>query len=365
MWLVNRGHKNSADMYNRIDLIQHSDDISKIRWSTNSSDWLERAPNHLIGCSSDQIVVTASWDGTVSAVRFGLDENNQFHVYWRKTIDSIHEDRVLCLSEFCSLDSRGNDILIASGGCDSLINIIKINHDQCAPVQVLKGHDDNVQKVLFLSSQTLASCSRDATIRIWNLQQGCIQIINYDCGVYKLEYCPQMQYLCAGTYNAQVHVYQIVNSKAILLKDLKGHTGRIVVMKLKYLKNRKEGDKLILATGSKDLSIKTWDLKAGTLLHNYDMHGGILTACDFDQEKLISGSYDQVIRIFHHYEREGDIRASTMKQLSRIDKGYKILTVDLFLYQHDTITSLSYTLSQLVAGCGDGSVIVWSFFSEE
>jgi WD40 repeat protein len=328
-------------------LIEHDDLVSKIRWNKDESDWLN-VPKNIKDVP--HLIVSASWDENVTIVKFTIDEDNNVSTLWKTTMEDVFADRVMCLSQLCAL---GDSILIAAGSCDFSIVLFELTEEKCSVKFELQGHTDSVQQILFLTPNLLASCSRDHTIKLWNCEkQECIQTIELDCGLYKLEYCDGC--LSCGTYSGEVLIYQLEENILQELYSLDAHSGRITILKMKYIPSE---DRVILATGSKDLTLKTWDLTTGDEIKSY-YHNGIMTSCKFDQEKIVTGSYDEHVRIFYEFPSNESFNQHG-RQSSRIycdpvhsiEKDYK--------YEMDTIGSISYCRSQLVVGCGDGTVLIW------
>jgi WD40 repeat protein len=150
-----------------------------------------------------------------------------------------------------SLKQLTNCFYLACGLSNGNINIYDINNNGSL-ISTLVGHTVDVNDLILLSSDLLASSSSDRTICIWNLTTNSTKFI------------------------------------------LKGHAFNANGLKLVSCD--------ILASGSSDNSIKLWNITNGTLTGTLSNHTGvILNSVDFlsSSQKLVSGSYDQAIKIWN------------------------------------------------------------------
>jgi WD40 repeat protein len=82
-------------------------------------------------------------------------------------------------------------------------------------------------------------------------------------------------------------------AKNSLKLTIKGHTDSI--------RGLKQIAATFLASGSSDYTIKLWDLTLGTLSNHYE---AIFVVDLLDQQTLISGSYDESIKLVRIGRRE-------------------------------------------------------------
>ncbi|KAJ9473700.1 hypothetical protein DIPPA_17135 [Diplonema papillatum] len=82
-----------------------------------------------------------------------------------------HEGSVRCLA----LDLKGDRL--ASASDDTEVRVWDTNNDNC--IRRLQGHEHTVSHVSFVlpEQRLLASCSRDGTVRLWDLQTGSVDKI--------------------------------------------------------------------------------------------------------------------------------------------------------------------------------------------
>src|SRR6266496_3481065 len=78
-----------------------------------------------------------------------------------------------------------------------------------------------------------------------------------------------------------------------LLHTLEGHTDRVDPLAW-------SPDGKLLGSGSKDQTVRLWDLTTGTLLHTLEGHKGAITSAAWspDGKLLVSGSYDETVRLW-------------------------------------------------------------------
>ena len=112
------------------------------------------------------------------------------------------------------------------------------------------GHTNSVNSLKLINDTHLASGSSDSTIKIWNFEQGTLELtINTGSPVNVIELLDN-GLIAGGMDNHWTGIWCINNGS--LIRTLQAHSER--VLSLELLKN---GD---LATGSSDNKIKVWDL---------------------------------------------------------------------------------------------------------
>jgi WD40 repeat protein len=151
-----------------------------------------------------------------------------------------------------SLKLLTNGFYLASGLQSGKINIYDINNNGSL-ISILVGHTVDVNDLILLSNDLLASSSGDRSIRIWNLTTNSTKFI------------------------------------------LQGHTERVDGLKLVSCD--------ILASGSSDNSIKLWNITNGQIIRTLTGHSYyILNSVDFlsNSQTLVSGGYsDRLIKIWN------------------------------------------------------------------
>jgi WD40 repeat protein len=189
---------------------------------------------------------------------------------------------------------------VATGGGDYKIHIYSLAslldaHGECdvEPIRTLTGHTNDVHAVSFLDDQTLVSAGDDRTVRYWNTATG-------------------------QTTNVILAHDRAIPSLA---------------------SSRSRG---WIATGSRDNTVKTWDLRTGRLIHTL-AHGGDVNSVAFspDAKYLASASYDGMVRLWD----------PASGKLHRELKGHqgRVFTV-----------AFDPSGRRIISGGADGTVRMWS-----
>ncbi|MEA5603092.1 eIF2A-related protein [Nostoc sp. UHCC 0252] len=171
-------------------------------------------------------------------------------------------------------------------------------------VNRLEGHTDIVWGVTFSpDGQTLASGSRDQTVKIWHPDGTLLQTLkgNTDA-VTSLSFSPDGQTLASASLDKTVQIWH---------KNLA--TGKFDPKPYKTLKGHKDWvysvnfspDGELLATASKDRTIKLWR-KDGTLVKTLRGHRGWVNWVNFspDGQLIASASDDKTVKI---WRRDGSL----------------------------------------------------------
>ncbi|MDH6062099.1 hypothetical protein NWP17_16935, partial [Chrysosporum bergii ANA360D] len=224
---------------------------------------------------------------------------------------------------------------LASGSRDNTIKIWNVKTGQ--PLHTLSGHSSWVHSVAYSSDgQTLASGSDDNTIKIWNVKTG--QLLHTLSGhsslVLSVAYSPDGQTLASGSYDKTIKIWNVNTGQ--LLQTLSGHYN--LVLSVAY-----SPDGQTLASGSGDSTIKIWNVRTGQLLHTLSGHSSWVysVAYSSDGQTLASGSGDKTIKIWN--VRTGQL----LHTLSGHSDG--VLSV---AYSPDSQT--------LASGSGDNTIKIWN-----
>ncbi|MBE9245208.1 serine/threonine protein kinase [Microcystis aeruginosa LEGE 00239] len=109
--------------------------------------------------------------------------------------------------------------------------------------------------------------------------------------VYSLAYSPDGRYLASGSKDRTIKIWEVATGKG--LRTLTGHSG--VVLSVAY-----SPDGRYLASGSKDRTIKIWEVATGKGLRTLTGHSGVVLSVAYspDGRYLASGSQDKTIKIW-------------------------------------------------------------------
>ncbi|MFN6460433.1 MAG: eIF2A-related protein [Nostoc sp. DedVER02] len=235
---------------------------------------------------------------------------------------------------------------LASGSRDQTV---KIWHPDGTLLQTLKGHTDAVTSISFNpDGQTLASVSLDKTVRIWhkNAVTGEFDPKPYKIlkghkdWVYSVNFSPDGELLATASKDRTIKLWR---KDGTLVKTLRGHRGWV-----NWVNFSPDGQ--FIASASDDKTVKIWR-RDGSLLRTLQGHrqGVIVAVFSPDGKFLASAGRDKTVKL---WQREiNDTKDSFDFRL------YKNLR------QHSsTVWSLSFSSdSKKLASAGeDNTINLWS-----
>ncbi|ETO34731.1 hypothetical protein RFI_02359 [Reticulomyxa filosa] len=194
---------------------------------------------------------------------------------------------------------------LVSCSSDDTIRIWDISSGR--QIQLLIGHRNNVSEAQFLpDGHKIISCSYDNTIRLWDALSGKqIQIFEgHKNEVFGLQLSPDgngeidyVQFSPDGTTIASrsrertIRLWDVLTGKQI--QTLTGHSDD--VWQIQFSLN---GSKIISC--SKDKTIRIWDISSGRQIQILEKHNRGITCIHLspDGSKLVSGSNDKTIRLW-------------------------------------------------------------------
>ena len=158
----------------------------------------------------------------------------------------------------------------------------------------LPGHTDWVISVAFSpDGKTLASCSYDQTVRLWDVHTGqSLKTMEHHAGwVISVTFSPDGKTLASCSYDQTMRLWDVHTGQS--LKTLLGHSGWVFSVVF-------SPDGKTLASGSEDQMVRLWDVHTGQILKTLSAHTSRITAVAFtpDGQTLASGSEDQTVRLW-------------------------------------------------------------------
>lgn len=220
-----------------------------------------------------------------------------------------------------AFDSHGK--LLISSSADLTIKIWDFSSYEC--LRTLHGHDHNVSSVSFMpTGDQIVSCSRDKTIKIWEVSTGyCIKTLTGHRDWVKMVRVSKDGTLIASC--SKDHTILIWSSSTlghseprVTLKD-HDHTVECIAwapetafssiieatssdtkapFKSSSLSNRAAGP--FLASGSRDKTIKIWDVSTGLCLFTLIGHDNWVSGVSWHPggKYLLSSSDDKTVRVW-------------------------------------------------------------------
>ncbi len=157
------------------------------------------------------------------------------------------------------------------------------------------GHSNWILSIAFNpDGKTIASGSRDKTIKIWDLKTGkeIRTLWGHHNWVWSVNYSPDGKVLVSGSGDKTIKIWQIPSGK--IIRNLTDHTGPIYATAV-------SSDGLTIASGSGDKSIKIWQIGQSEPIHTLTRHLFWIrcVAISPDGQFLASGGLDNNIHLWH------------------------------------------------------------------
>jgi len=235
------------------------------------------------------------------------------------------------LSAAFSADGRR----ILSGGSDN--NAILWDTATGKPLKILKGHGEGICATAInpngwlLATASNLNKGKDYTIRLWDARTGkCMRIISSRMGMTSLCFSTNGKYLLAGCCDNNAYLYDSMTGETV--RTLTGHSGVVTTIDIDPT-----GSKAV--TGSRDKTVRIWDLQKKECLFVFEKHQGAVTNVSFsnDCRYLLSSGANPLFSVNPSYvgdtfllELEWDLVGQPEKNWSDNAQGY----LDLFIECH-------------------------------
>ncbi|HMC65516.1 MAG TPA: WD40 repeat domain-containing protein, partial [Gemmataceae bacterium] len=167
----------------------------------------------------------------------------------------------------------------------------------------LVGHNGFVHAVAYSpNGKLLASVSKDGTSRIWNPANGSLLLQTQVVGgnAMTVAFSPDNKSFAAAGGDRAVRTYGTPvagggeePAAGTVLQTLTGHSQQVTCLAFHH-------DGKILATGSRDNTVRLWDPTNGQVIRTFRGHTEEVTALAFspDGTQLVSASQDQTVRFW-------------------------------------------------------------------
>ncbi|MYF56314.1 T9SS type A sorting domain-containing protein [Candidatus Poribacteria bacterium] len=166
-------------------------------------------------------------------------------------------------------------------------------------IKTLKGHTASVVSIAFSpNGQTLASGSKDSTIRLWNITTGRLigRLANVHPWVNSVSFSPDGQTLASGSTDDTIRLWNTKTGEHI--KTLKGHTDWFNTGGVRSVAFSPDGQ--TLASASSDGTINLWNTTIGKHITTLTGHTEAVRSIAFspDGQTLASASWDRTIQLW-------------------------------------------------------------------
>jgi WD40 repeat protein len=183
---------------------------------------------------------------------------------------------------------------VASASKDKTIKLW--NPSTGANTFTLKGHTQGVNAVAFhRNNKLLASGSDDKTVRLWNpsaSQEPTTTLGTHDDVVTAVAFSPDGLTVASASLDKKIKVWSPVASQLLILNE---HTAGVLAVAF-------SPDGKTLASGGEDDTVRLWNLNNGQLLRTLRSHKGAVTSVAFSPNGvLLSGSRDKTVKVWTSY----------------------------------------------------------------
>ncbi|MCB8749527.1 nSTAND1 domain-containing NTPase [Planktothrix agardhii] len=160
-------------------------------------------------------------------------------------------------------------------------------------IKSLSGHEAEIYRVIFSpNGQTLASASADKTIKLWSKEGDLLRTISaHDLEVYDVSFHPTLPIIASASADKSIKLWDAETGK--FLHQILGHTDEVISVSFSP-----DGD--MIASASADKTIKIWNAKDRTLIKTLTGHQDKVLEVSFspDGDMIASASADKTIKLW-------------------------------------------------------------------
>ncbi|MBW4583526.1 MAG: hypothetical protein KME42_28525, partial [Tildeniella nuda ZEHNDER 1965/U140] len=214
----------------------------------------------------------------------------------RQVVYGVQErDRLEEHSDYVwSVSFSPNGQTIATASKDKTV---KLWNRQGQELQTLKGHSGDVWSVSFSpDGQTIATASGDKTVKLWNRQGQELQTLKGHSGdVWSVSFSPNGQTIATASKDKTVKLW---NRQGQELQTLKGHSDYVNSVSF-------SPDGQTIATASKDKTVKLWN-RQGQELQTLKGHSDYVNSVSFspDGQTIATASKDKTVKLWNRQGQE-------------------------------------------------------------
>ena len=207
---------------------------------------------------------------------------------------------------------------------------------------IFEGHTDLVPSVVFSpDGQTLASASRDTTIRLWDPLTSAPKflLIGHTRTVNDIAFSPDGQTLASASRDTTIRLWDPLTGQH--KTTLRAHTG-LTYVSFTAIAFSPHGETLATGGDYSDPVIRLWNIHNQENVRTFTGHTNRITSVAFspDGQTLVSGSWDETVRLWN---------ANTGDHLRTLQHTAKVKSV-IFSPDGQTLASASQ----------DGSIRLWN-----
>uniref|UniRef100_A0A7S3NPQ6 BTB domain-containing protein n=1 Tax=Aureoumbra lagunensis TaxID=44058 RepID=A0A7S3NPQ6_9STRA len=265
-------------------------------YSASSKELGNRAPKDVLAKSNPNILaelVVAKRSRQIQELALALENGNVL------IIDAATGSELRCLQGhtqrvYCVAYTK-NGSLLATGSADHTCRIYDAQASEL--LHIFRSHSDAVRALAFSNVEyntkpILASASRDATVKLWDISNGsCLYSLAHSNGVNALAWAPSTQRLVTGAgVNASLWSF----ASGTCIRTFQGIQD--VVLSLCY-----SHDGCALACGSYDNCIRLWDVISGVHIRTISekISGPVWCLAFLPDGTLVSGSNKDGIQFWN------------------------------------------------------------------
>ena len=238
-------------------------------------------------------------------------------------------DKICCLLKI-------NSLQIVCGSYNSLISVWDLKMNNYIKSANLKGHKFCITSFVKISSDEIASSSRDCSIKIWDLtKQTCKKTLKEHNNDVECLILLNPQQLISGSLDKTIKLWDILQGTCLWTfgNGFAGSAGEVICL-LKINSN------FILSGHADNKSIKLWDFNNKIFVKVLKGHTGVVRCLTkLDKNKFLSGSEDNTIKLWNIYK---GIRVNTYK-----GHKYAVLSIVILTY------------GRFLSGDTDGLLKIW------
>jgi ribosome biogenesis protein YTM1 len=179
--------------------------------------------------------------------------------------------------------------LFITAGCDGTVQLWSTASESNA-LSSFYGHTDSVQALLWTEPDAVVTASLDRTIRTWdaNTQQQ-TSVLSASCGVLSIDVAETL--IISGHPDRSCRLWDWrVEQRQSVVREFKSHKNWVPAVAWHNAE--------VFASGSYDGAVKMWNIGTEVPLCTLFQHEDKVLALDANEELLVAGGTDQVLRTY-------------------------------------------------------------------